>query len=97
MINLDSKHSITSVKLTDFGLATQNKKYERHFTFGSKGYMPPEILEGQFLNHKIDIWSLGILLFKMVTGKMPCYVNHIDNCMNTFGQVLDIKRFVNSL
>ena len=39
---------------------------------GTIGYMAPELLvgEGEY-DEKVDIWSLGVILYNLVTGKMP--------------------------
>ncbi|XP_020379969.2 testis-specific serine/threonine-protein kinase 6-like [Rhincodon typus] len=62
-------------KLTDFGLATCIKGSEScpSSTFcGSAAYAAPEILNGEKYDpFKADIWSLGVLLYVMVTGCMP--------------------------
>lgn len=39
--------------------------------FGTLGYMAPEVIKGLDYDKKIDNWSLGILLYNFVTGKMP--------------------------
>ena len=40
--------------------------------FGTRGYMAPEVLQGSLrFNEKIDSWALGVLLYNLVTGKMP--------------------------
>uniref|UniRef100_A0A665TZC1 Protein kinase domain-containing protein n=1 Tax=Echeneis naucrates TaxID=173247 RepID=A0A665TZC1_ECHNA len=44
----------------------------RAFTIcGTIQYMAPEVLSGGPYNHAADWWSLGILLFSLVTGKFP--------------------------
>lgn len=63
-------------KITDFGLALNlQKKLERDSTFvmgvGSPAYMSPEQVKGYPLNHKTDLYSLGVLLFQLLTGRLP--------------------------
>ncbi|XP_038654617.1 testis-specific serine/threonine-protein kinase 5-like isoform X1 [Scyliorhinus canicula] len=62
-----------SVKLTDFGLATRCRKNGLMSTFcGSMPYTAPEILQGQkYKGEHADIWSMGVILYAMVTGKLP--------------------------
>ena len=43
---------------------------------GSPFYMPPEMLNKDFYDDKIDIWSLGIILFQMLHGEVP----YISDC-----------------
>ncbi|XP_067909596.1 testis-specific serine/threonine-protein kinase 5-like [Heterodontus francisci] len=62
-----------SLKLTDFGLATRCRKNGLMSTFcGSMPYTAPEILQGQkYKGEHADIWSMGVILYAMVTGKLP--------------------------
>ncbi|CAH2295946.1 testis-specific serine threonine- kinase 6 [Pelobates cultripes] len=63
-----------SVKLSDFGFGKHSvNPMELCNTYcGSAAYAPPEVLLGIPYNpRKYDIWSLGVVLYIMVTGKMP--------------------------
>ena len=65
-----------NVKITDFGLALNvNKKVESDTTFimgvGSPAYMSPEQVKGYPLNQKTDLYSLGVVLFHLLTGRLP--------------------------
>ncbi len=65
-----------NVKITDFGLALNiNKKVETDSTFimgvGSPAYMSPEQIKGYPLNQKTDLYSLGVVLFHLLTGRLP--------------------------
>lgn len=65
-----------NVKITDFGLALNiSKKVESDSTFimgvGSPAYMSPEQVKGYPLNQKTDLYSLGVVLFHLVTGRLP--------------------------
>lgn len=65
-----------NVKITDFGLALNiSKKIDTDSTFimgvGSPAYMSPEQIKGYPLNQKTDLYSLGVLLFHMLTGRLP--------------------------
>lgn len=57
-----------SLKLIDFGLSTSNNRNRQ--SVGSPFYMAPEIIDG-FYTYKTDIWSVGVILFIMMTGKFP--------------------------
>ena len=63
-------------KIADFGLAlNMNKDLDRDSTFimgvGSPAYMSPEQIKGYPLNQKTDLFSLGVVLFHMLTGRLP--------------------------
>jgi serine/threonine protein kinase len=63
-------------KITDFGLALfLQKDMEEDSTFvmgvGSPAYMSPEQVKGYPLNHKTDLYSLGVVLFQLLTGRLP--------------------------
>jgi len=63
-------------KIADFGLAlNMNKDMDRDSTFitgvGSPAYMSPEQIKGYPLNQKTDLYSLGVLLFQLLTGRLP--------------------------
>lgn len=60
------------VKLIDFGFASviDDRKLMKD-NLGTPMYMAPEIVIGEAYNEKIDIWSVGILLFNLLTGCQP--------------------------
>ena len=58
------------IKLIDFGLSIKNKNLKKKR--GTLDYMAPELfLNNQFCNEKIDIWSLGILIFEIFYKILP--------------------------
>ncbi|XP_038670648.1 ribosomal protein S6 kinase-related protein-like isoform X3 [Scyliorhinus canicula] len=61
------------LRLTDFGFCRRLCRGERaHTICGTIQYMAPEVLRGSPYNHTADWWSLGVLLFALVTGKLLC-------------------------
>lgn len=61
-------------KLADFGVALfdEGARMTRSGTkLGTPYYMSPEAWEGQPLDAQADIWSLGVVIFEMLTGKVP--------------------------
>ena len=38
---------------------------------GTPSYLAPEIISGKGYNYKADLWSLGILMFHLLTGELP--------------------------
>ncbi|MDR3298895.1 MAG: protein kinase [Candidatus Accumulibacter sp.] len=63
-------------KITDFGLALNlQKDMNQDSTFimgvGSPAYMSPEQIKNYPLNQKTDLYSLGVVLFQLLTGRLP--------------------------
>ena len=68
-------------KITDFGLALNlHKDMNKDSTFvmgvGSPAYMSPEQIKNYPLNQKTDLYSLGVLLFQLLTGRLPFRANN---------------------
>lgn len=62
------------VVITDFGLSKQLVDDETTRTFcGTPEYLAPEVLRGQGHGFPVDWWSLGTLIFEMLTGLPPFY------------------------
>tara|TARA_B110000881_G_scaffold9974_1_gene7547 strand:- start:1549 stop:2619 length:1071 start_codon:yes stop_codon:yes gene_type:complete len=68
------------LKLTDFGFAKQINVTDMSQTIcGSPLYMAPEILAASPYSTTSDLWSIGIVLFEMITGKPPYQANNIED------------------
>lgn len=62
------------VKIMDFGLAKlagSTMLTKQGMTMGTAAYMSPEQTRGENVDYHTDIWSLGVVLYEMVTGEMP--------------------------
>lgn len=62
------------IKVTDFGIAKASSSVTITNTskvMGSAHYFSPEQAKGSFVDFRTDIYSLGIVLYEMVTGKVP--------------------------
>ncbi|MCK5263109.1 MAG: CHASE2 domain-containing protein, partial [Gammaproteobacteria bacterium] len=62
-----------SLKITDFGIAriTDSSKTKTGMVLGTPSYMSPEQLAGKRVGGQSDLFSLGVMLFQMVTGQLP--------------------------
>ncbi len=61
------------IKIGDFGFCKQlkNKNDKMKTQLGSPLYMAPELLKGQEYNYKVDIWSLGVVVYELLHGHCP--------------------------
>ncbi len=65
-----------AVKIADFGIALSNQDLSKKLTttgefVGTPGYLSPEVCLGKPVDQRSDIFSLGIVLYEMLTGRMP--------------------------
>lgn len=77
-----------NVKISDFGLSNVAQPGRLFGTWcGSPMYAPPEVvMEQKYKGWAVDVWSLGIILYVMVTGGMPWRLER--------GQVRDMELFL---
>ena len=60
------------VRLNSFSCATSFKfKGYLQQRVGTMAYNAPEMLKGESYDFKVDVWSLGVVLFEMLTGMLP--------------------------
>ncbi len=62
------------VKITDFGIAValnSTQLTQTNSVMGSVHYLPPEQAAGKGATFKSDIYSLGIMMYELITGKLP--------------------------
>ena len=65
-----------NVKIADFGIALSTQDFSKKLTstgefVGTPGYLSPEVCLGKPVDQRSDIFSLGIVLFEMLAGRMP--------------------------
>jgi len=70
-VMIDPEHG--QVKVTDFGIAriTDSARTRTGLVLGSPSYMSPEQLTGRSVDGRSDLYSLGVLLFQLLTGRLP--------------------------
>jgi serine/threonine protein kinase len=57
------------IKIADFGLAFFGKDATK--SCGTPAYIAPEVITAKTYNYKCDLWSLGVMIFVMLTGYFP--------------------------
>ena len=73
------------IKITDFGAAirvanhldnTRPMGAHEESMVGSPGYMSPEQVRNETLTHQSDIFSLGVVMYRLLTGRLPLIANN---------------------
>jgi eukaryotic-like serine/threonine-protein kinase len=74
----------TEVKIADFGAAFLKKsQVVQTAALGSPYYMSPEQIQGKPLSFHTDMYSLGVVLYELLTGKRPYVADNINALMET--------------
>ena len=71
LLLVDENGQINDVKLADFGMVCQIGSQRADDEFGTSGYQAPEYLNRNPYDEKCDSFSIGVLLYNFITGKMP--------------------------
>jgi serine/threonine-protein kinase len=100
---VDADTPYEKIKVMDFGLAklVQDRGISKisdtgsEFAVGTPGYISPEQVRGEELDHRGDLYSVGVILFELLTGKIPfagrstmdILLAHATESPPSFGQV----------
>lgn len=78
------------LKIADFGWSVHAPSSRRGTMCGTLDYLPPEMIEGNFHDEKVDLWALGVLCFEFLTGKPPF---ETESHQETYSRIIkvDIK------
>lgn len=69
------------IKITDFGISQISRRSPElpsDKAIGTVYYVSPEQAQGKVLDHRSDIYSLGIMLYEMSAGQLPFYSDDLD-------------------
>jgi serine/threonine-protein kinase len=90
-----------AVKLVDFGLASVGREMENRLTrtghlVGTPHYMAPELIRGEEVGGRADIYSFGVMMYEMFCGQLPydadnamaILFRHLDGDATPLGKVL---------
>ena len=76
MVERDANGDFAHVKLLDFGVARVSSEIRKYRTadgtvLGTRSYMAPEVALGAPFDGRADVYSLGVVLYEMLTGQVP--------------------------
>ncbi len=89
-----------TIKVADFGIARFSHSESRTVTekaIGSVHYISPEQAKGEFTDEKADIYSVGIMLYEMLTGRLPFDAdNAVSVALMQVNSEAELPRTINS-
>ena len=101
----DKEHKKYTIKLSDYGSSKRLSSLTKNYLIsvnGTLSYMAPEILKREEYNYKCDLWSIGIIIYKLYFGKFPYFgenestiINKIEELGNKILKETDNKELDN--
>jgi aurora kinase len=89
------------LKLADFGWAVSDKNgfkdthHKRTTLCGTLDYLPPEMVENRPYSESVDTWTIGVLLYEMLTGSPPFMAPGTENTYKKIQEcVVDFPDYV---
>eukprot|EP01100_Stratorugosa_tubuloviscum_P008642 TRINITY_DN359_c0_g1_i6.p1 TRINITY_DN359_c0_g1~~TRINITY_DN359_c0_g1_i6.p1 ORF type:complete len:397 (+),score=208.50 TRINITY_DN359_c0_g1_i6:196-1386(+) len=76
------------VKLIDFGLSKRFGDEQLVTSVGSPGYVAPEVLTAETYDKSVDMWSLGVILYILLSGYPPFFA---DTSTELFKKIIDVS------
>ena len=70
----DINNKFFTIKLTDYGCSKRLQSLSKYYfksNVGTVVYMAPEILKGEKYDYKVDLWNIGIIIYRLYFGKSP--------------------------
>jgi len=93
---IDEKHEDFIIKLTDYGCSKrlESISYKNIITtkhIGTPLYMAPEILKGKNYNNQCDLWSLGLIIYKLYFNHIP-FIGANELAIKNNLEIFDINK-----
>ena len=84
--NILYDHISEKIKIIDFGISkktfSRGQRRDMLTVIGTHFYMAPEIFIGGGYDESVDLWSLGVIVFNLVTGKTPFESEYHSDTLN---------------
>ena len=82
--NLLYKVETDEIKITDFGIArlTDSGRTKTGIRLGTPSFTPPEQLAGEKMTNRSDLFSLGVALYQLLTGRLPFQADSMTALMH---------------